>query len=413
MFFWVLDFHLFLRPDLGSARLLRITPAAAMDICRACNKVILEDYVTFADGKYHEECFNCASCEKSLAGTRFLIHGSEHYCAECHEAKFAERCDVCGVTFKSGERQTTFAGKTMHPTCFSCAGGCGQSLSGKKFFIEGGQTYCAACFKGTIADKCSGCGEPLEDAFITLDGGKKKLHHACYCCSECKQSLSELGGHFEHSGGNLYCRAHYLVLVADKCSACAEPLTGQYVILDGGQKKLHQKCYCCRQCQKPLRGGHFERDGQLYCAQHQKGAGAPAGTLGASTAASLGGVDIEKKRRGIKNAFNVWESMGSDPTVMCVEVLRQKLRCDEAAAREVLAQFDTNHDGVLQVDEFVDAVLGLGLDLSKANVAEAAPVSSKAPEGVESTFQRQPTFKHDKEGNRVRAEDEDGSVSLA
>ena len=66
---------------------------------------------------------------------------------------------------------------------------------------------------------------------------------------------------------------------------------------------------------------------------------------------------------------------------LCVQVLRQKLGCDEASAREVLLQFDTNDDGVFQVDEFVDAVLGLGLDISQATVTEAANVASTAPDG--------------------------------
>ena len=58
--------------------------------------------------------------------------------------------------------------------------------------------------------------------------------------------------------------------------------------------------------------------------------------------------------------------MGKDHLQLCAALVTQKLGVDDAEAREILLAFDTNNDGVFQVDEFVDAVLGLGLDLSKA-----------------------------------------------
>ena len=362
--------------------------------CHACNRPITGDYVTFGAGKFHHECFTCASCGSAMAGTQFLVHGGLRYCAGCHEEKFAQRCDICAVAFKPGERQTGFGGKTMHPACFSCTGGCGKSLAGTQFFMEGGSPYCDGCFKGNFAEPCSECSEPLTGAFITLDGGNRKLHRECYKCNECKESLASFGGHFEHQRA-LYCKQHYVNLTAEKCAECAQPLIGKFVVLPG-DKKFHQRCFCCRQCKRSLTGGHYERDGGYYCAQHQArprpaqpvsggaaagGGGAAGGGSAAGGFASLGGVDLEKKKRGIVNAFHVWARMGEDPMQLCVQVLRQKLGCDEASAREVLLQFDTNDDGVFQVDEFVDAVLGLGLDISQATVTEAANVASTAPDG--------------------------------
>lgn len=393
-----------------------------MDICASCGSVITEDYVTFADGKYHYGCFNCASCCKSLAGESFLIEDGQHYCTNCHERDFAERCDVCGIAFKEGERQTQFGGQTMHPRCFKCAGGCGRSLAGVKIYTsDDQQRFCESCFKGTVAEKCAVCTQPLSDSFITLDGGLRKLHRHCYKCATCEQSLAAVGGHYDHAG-SLYCRPHYLEIVAERCDRCAKPITGKYVDLDGGARKLHQDCYVCAHCNKFLKGGHYDRNGRLYCAQHQNSAPAPAAAASAATAAGPatgssitlgvpvsvvhGKADVETVRATIKNAFRIWESLGSDPTIMCHSVVKQRLDCDDVTAKEVLMQFDTNQDGILQVDEFADAVLGLGLDLTKMTMNTAkVEVQSKPPDNSERTFRKQPTFTHSKEDNQVKAEE--------
>ena len=40
----------------------------------------------------------------------------------------------------------------------------------------------------------------------------------------------------------------YMHFVADKCDKCAKAITGKYVDLDGGARKLHQECYVCARC---------------------------------------------------------------------------------------------------------------------------------------------------------------------
>lgn len=41
------------------------------------------------------ECYNCAECQASLYGQKYILKEENMYCIECYEALFSTTCEVC------------------------------------------------------------------------------------------------------------------------------------------------------------------------------------------------------------------------------------------------------------------------------------------------------------------------------
>lgn len=53
-------------------------------------------------GKFHADCFKCASCDTSLRGVPWKRQETKSYCAPCHAKLFAPRCVGCGEPIEGG-----------------------------------------------------------------------------------------------------------------------------------------------------------------------------------------------------------------------------------------------------------------------------------------------------------------------
>lgn len=199
----------------------------AASVCAACAQPIVSGgVITFGDGntKYHEACFRCGACQIALGVGGRAIHSKNNrpYCAKCWTAKFAERCGKCARPFEGQERIiiSPIDGSKLHPECFRCAGPCGQPFPDGKFVKHGDAAYCSACYADAFGPKCSKCRLPIGngvDAKYVVHRGKK-LHRHCFACAACNKTLAGTE-HYERDG-QLYCAEDYKNAFGAVCALC-------------------------------------------------------------------------------------------------------------------------------------------------------------------------------------------------
>ena len=250
----------------------------AAPTCAACFKLIESgSIITFGDGqKYHGACFKCGGCKTSLlestnGGGGLHSHGGKPFCSACWTKNFAERCGACNKPFIGQERVIVFEGKKMHPACFRCSGPCGEPLPGK--FMKGttdGKPYCSTCYANAFAPRCDKCNKPIAadgERYVIHKG--KKLHKHCFCCAACNMSLANME-HYERDG-NLYCAEDYKNHFGMVCAVCDARLL---------------KWLTCP-------------TGDTYCQRHE-GECPPCHGCGRLVAPSSGGVDLNDGRVSCK-----------------------------------------------------------------------------------------------------------------
>jgi len=117
-----------------------------MTNCNKCGYAIKQATVTFQDNKYHPECFVCYQCKNQLSGKSIRQHNGNNYDQDCYAVHHSERCGKCGnPCAEPNVTYTTYGGKTFHQHCFTCFK-CGKSLTGgKKFYLEGDAKVCEPC----------------------------------------------------------------------------------------------------------------------------------------------------------------------------------------------------------------------------------------------------------------------------
>ena len=59
--------------------------------------------LSYKDRHWHEFCFKCCECGKSLVDQAFAPKNDQIFCSDCHDNKFAARCDGCGEPFRGGK----------------------------------------------------------------------------------------------------------------------------------------------------------------------------------------------------------------------------------------------------------------------------------------------------------------------
>jgi len=114
------------------------------------------------------------------------------------EEKSKPLCKGCNLEIDG--RVVTAAGGDWHPDCFKCAE-CGTPFpTGAQFYTVDGKTICTSCNE-KVAPLCSGCGNKVIGRVITaLD---RKWHKECFVCTNCKGGFE--GGKFIVRGWNPLC----------------------------------------------------------------------------------------------------------------------------------------------------------------------------------------------------------------
>jgi len=113
--------------------------------CHRCQQKINSKSVDSMGKKWHEGCFLCEHCHRSLIHGASFIEG-QLICTECYTTQFVLKCAKCGKGIQSA--YASFEGKDYHEDCLVCQR-CGTSLS-SGFIREKDTFLCVRCGKAPV-----------------------------------------------------------------------------------------------------------------------------------------------------------------------------------------------------------------------------------------------------------------------
>uniref|UniRef100_A0A915PKA0 LIM zinc-binding domain-containing protein n=1 Tax=Setaria digitata TaxID=48799 RepID=A0A915PKA0_9BILA len=162
-------------------------------------------------------------------------------------------CELCGKAIIEEADVTCALGQLYHQNCFTCDM-CGRTLRGKKFYKTRGKKYCEEdyLYSGMHenAERCAACSHFIMDMVLQALG--KSYHPRCFRCEKCKTCLDGVPFALD-SEGHVYCTEDYHKLFAPKCAVCREPImpnkdTGETIRIVAINRDYHIECYACRGC---------------------------------------------------------------------------------------------------------------------------------------------------------------------
>lgn len=162
-------------------------------------------------------------------------------------------CGVCNKPLGIESEITCALGQLYHQKCFVCDM-CGRTLRGKKFYEVKGKTYCEEdyLYAGVheTAERCAACSHLIIDMVLHALG--KSYHPQCFRCSKCKTCLDGIPFAID-SQGSVYCMSDYHQMFAPTCAACSRPILptnefGETVRVVAIDNDYHVECYVCEGC---------------------------------------------------------------------------------------------------------------------------------------------------------------------
>uniref|UniRef100_G3PKF3 Four and a half LIM domains protein 3 n=2 Tax=Gasterosteus aculeatus aculeatus TaxID=481459 RepID=G3PKF3_GASAC len=229
--------------------------------CDECKELIGHDAreLFYEDRHYHEHCFRCFRCDRSLADEPFTSQDDALLCNDCYCNEFSSKCVACDKVVMPGTRKLEYGGSTWHEGCFICHS-CQQPIGSKSFIPDKDEHYCVSCYEDKFASRCTRCKKTLAKGGVTYRD--EPWHKECFVCASCKTQLA--GQHFTSRDESPYCLKCFGNLYAKKCEACSKPITGfgggKYVSFE--ERQWHQPCFTCSQCSASLVGAGFFPDGE-------------------------------------------------------------------------------------------------------------------------------------------------------
>ncbi|KAM4724666.1 four and a half LIM domains protein 3-like isoform 2-T2 [Anableps anableps] len=131
--------------------------------CQECKEIIGHDEkeLMHEDRFFHENCFRCFSCDRSLADESFTLQGGALLCSDCYCSHFSSKCAACNQSVMPGSRMLEYQGSAWHEDCFLCHG-CEKPIGGEAFVPDDGDFYCVPCYEQRVAPRCSYCRKASE-----------------------------------------------------------------------------------------------------------------------------------------------------------------------------------------------------------------------------------------------------------
>ncbi|XP_053795360.1 four and a half LIM domains protein 5 isoform X2 [Vidua macroura] len=170
---------------------------------------------------WHEGCFRCAKCSRSLVEKPFAAKDEVLLCTECYSDEYSSKCFHCQKTIMPGSRKMEFKGSSWHESCFVCQY-CQQPLGTKPLITKDNENYCVPCFEKQFAHHCYACKKVITSGGVAYHD--QPWHKECFVCAVCKTQLSRQ--RFISKDEYPYCVDCFSKFHAKKCAACKKPITG-------------------------------------------------------------------------------------------------------------------------------------------------------------------------------------------
>jgi hypothetical protein len=236
--------------------------------CACCRQEIIGKFFSAGGQKYHPECFVCSVCGAAIDDTTGFAEDTEGkiYCEKDFDELHAPRCEACKRPV--ADACIKLGERVWHPDHFVCSG-CGVKLRGKPFREDDGLPYCPPCKEirakknATSGEICARCKQPITGEYVIINGQKIHLEH--FRCELCHAEF--LGGNFKEHEGKQVCLNCYSKIAKQCCARCKKPIVGRTVT--ALNNIYHPECFCCTVCGDLFtKGSYFEHDGLPYCYFH-------------------------------------------------------------------------------------------------------------------------------------------------
>ncbi|XP_042303098.1 four and a half LIM domains protein 5 isoform X2 [Sceloporus undulatus] len=235
------------------------------NFCEECKKPIECDSkdLAYKGLHWHEVCFKCAKCQKSLVEKPFAVKDELLLCTECYSNEYSSKCFHCKRTIMPGSRKMEFKGNFWHEACFVCQH-CRQPLGTKPLITKDDDNYCVPCFEKQFAQHCYSCKKVITTGGVTYHD--QPWHNECFLCSGCKKQLA--GQRFISKDELPYCLECFSSHYGKKCTACTKPITalGGAKFISFEDRHWHSDCFKCGKCSSSLVGkGFLAQQGRILC----------------------------------------------------------------------------------------------------------------------------------------------------
>uniref|UniRef100_A0A4W3I360 LIM zinc-binding domain-containing protein n=2 Tax=Callorhinchus milii TaxID=7868 RepID=A0A4W3I360_CALMI len=233
--------------------------------CAECKKPIgCDTKELHHKGRYwHENCFQCHKCRRSLANESFGLKDEKIICTKCSSRADSGVCHGCKRAIRPGTKSVEYSGNNWHENCFACSR-CLQPLGSQSFIPKGDEVFCVTCHEKKFAKHCYGCRKAITSGGVSYHD--QPWHSECFVCKTCRKQLS--GQRFTAHETSMYCVDCYSSFVAKKCAACHKAVTG----FEGAQvvtfedRQWHSECFICKKCSISLAEKRFiNHNRDVYC----------------------------------------------------------------------------------------------------------------------------------------------------
>ncbi|KAJ8418980.1 hypothetical protein AAFF_G00004790 [Aldrovandia affinis] len=226
-------------------------------LCASCGKCIVGKMIQALGEVWHPEHFVCVVCASELGTCSFFEREGKAYCEKDYQNLFAPRCAYCKGPIL--QNILTAMDQTWHPDHFFCSH-CGELFGPEGFLEHDGKPYCPRDFYRLFSPKCTGCGEPVQENYLSAANGT--WHPDCFVCTDCLNPFRD--GSFMELDGRLLCPLHYHSRQGTLCGGCGAPISGRCI--SAMERKFHPEHFVCAFCLRQLSQGVFkEQSGKPYC----------------------------------------------------------------------------------------------------------------------------------------------------
>ncbi|CAB1429077.1 unnamed protein product [Pleuronectes platessa] len=223
--------------------------------CDECKELIAHDAreLFYEDRHYHEHCFRCFRCDRSLADEPFTSQDDALLCNDCYCNEFSSKCVACDkIVMPVPLSKAPYSPNICSPSalhgrsllCVSCTRwapgswstaaprgtraaspvtAASSPIGSKSFIPDKEEHYCVSCYEDKFAPRCTRCKKTLAKGGVTYR--EEPWHKECFVCTSCKTQLA--GQHFTSRDDSPYCLKCFGSLYAKKCEACSKPITGK------------------------------------------------------------------------------------------------------------------------------------------------------------------------------------------
>ncbi|XP_029356109.1 leupaxin [Echeneis naucrates] len=154
--------------------------------CAYCRGPIIQNILTAMDQTWHPEHFFCAHCGDLFGQEGFQEKDGKPYCFKDFYHLFAPKCSGCGESVR--ENYLTAANGTWHQECFVCAD-CLKPFTDGCFMELEGQPLCSLHFHSRRGTLCGSCSKPITGRCISALN--RRFHPECFICAFCLRQLSQ------------------------------------------------------------------------------------------------------------------------------------------------------------------------------------------------------------------------------